>query len=400
MIARFELLRLAGGAIGSQRGRSVLTGLGIAVGIAAVVLLTAIGHGVQVFVMQEFTQFGTRLIAVTPGKTNTMGMSGAVINNIRPLSLDDALALNDLPGIQAVLPVVQGNAAVELGARSRRCLVFGVGTAVPEVWQIRPVLGRFLPAGDARQAGAYAVLGSRLRTELFGTRSPLGERVRIGGETFRVLGVMESKGQMLGFDLDDSVYIPIAKALDMFNRESLMEIDLLYAPGNDPTHVSGRIRERLMQRHGREDFSIISQDQMQQVLGSVLDILTIAVAALGGVSLVVGGVGILTIMTISIQERTSEIGLLRALGATRRQVLVLFLAEALALAGSGGLAGVAIGLGGAWALQAALPQLPVSVSPVYVLLALSTALVIGVAAGILPALRAAAMDPVDALRAE
>jgi putative ABC transport system permease protein len=393
--AKFALQGLVG-----QPMRSGLTALGIAVGIAAVVLLTSLGEGVHRFVLSEFTQFGTNLIGITPGKTTTAGFSGAVISNVRPLSLDDAIALKRLPRVVASVPVVQGNAAVEYGPRSRRTFVFGVGSAVPQVWQMRVAQGRFLPEDDPRVARAFAVLGSKVRTELFGSANPLGRRIRIGSEHYRVLGVMESKGQMLGFDLDDAVFIPAARALSLFNRDSLMEIDLLYAEGSRSSDVARRAREMLIDRHGSEDFTIITQDQMLEVLGSILNILTLAVGALGGISLLVGGVGILTIMTIAVNERKSEIGLLRALGAGRRQILSLFIGEAIVLASLGGLAGLVIGAGGAWLLGRIVPALPTHTSWSYVLLAEGLASLIGLLAGVLPARHAAGLDPIEALRAE
>jgi len=393
-------IHLTGGAIVAQRTRSLLTGLGIAVGIAAVVLLTAIGEGVQRFVLQEFSQFGTNLLAVSPGKTETFGFSGAMVSNVRPLSLDDAQSLQRIPQVQAVVPFVQGNAAVEANGLTRRTMVFGTGPDVPAVWSIKPALGRFLPRDEWRRARPFAVLGAKLRTELFGTRSPLGERIRIGGETYRIIGSMEAKGQMLGFDLDDSVYIPVARAMAMFNRESLMEVDLLYSAEADADAVAERVRQRLSARHGSEDFTITTQDQMLEVLGSVLDILTMAVGALGAISLLVGGIGILTIMTISVRERTAEVGLLRALGASRRQVTWLFLGEAMVLGCAGGAVGLAAGVSGAWAISTLLPGLPLQIAWDYVALALLVSVLIGLLAGVAPALRAAGLDPVEALHDE
>jgi len=395
-----DLFDMAIGAIRAQHRRSLLTGLGIAIGIGAVVLLTAIGEGVQRYVLAEFTQFGTNLIAITPGKTGTFGMSGAVVSNVRPLSLDDAAALAALPMIEAAVPVVQGNAAVEAGGNTRRTTVVGSNADAPAAWQIALAVGRFLPDDDAERSRAFAVLGSKLRVELFGDRSPLGERVRIGGETYRVIGVMESKGQLLGFDLDDTVYIPIGRAMAMFDRQSLMEIDLLYAAGARADTLVRRIEGLLKQRHGREDFTITTQDQMLEVLGSVLDIMTLAVAALGGISLFVGAIGILTMMTIAVQERRVEIGLLRALGASRRQILGLFLGEAMLLSGSGGLVGVLFGVATAWLIDRLVPALPAQPSVTYSLLALMVAIGIGLLAGVLPALRAAQLQPVAALHDE
>lgn len=395
-----DTVRFATSAVTANRLRSTLTALGIAVGIAAVVLLTAIGTGVQRFVLAEFTQFGTNLIAVVPGKSETFGVSTAAIGNVRPLTLDDAAALERVGSVVAVVPVLQGNAEVKGGGRSRRTMVLGVGPEVPDVWRMNVSTGRFLPRDDERSPRPYAVLGSKVREQLFGDRSPLGQRLRVGGDRYRIVGVMESKGQFLGFDLDDAVYVPAAKALELFDRESLMEIDLLYRPGAAVKTVEDAVRRMMMARHGREDFTIITQQQMLDVLGSVLNVLTFAVAALGGISLFVGGVGILTIMTIAVGERTGEIGLLRAIGATRGHILRLFLFESLLLAAVGGAAGLVLGFGLAASLGLAVPALPVQPSIGYVLLAVALALVIGLTAGIAPARHAAAMQPLEALRAE
>jgi len=395
-----DSVKLSLAALFSQRMRSFLTMLGITVGIASVVLLTSLGEGVHRFVLSEFTQFGTNLIGVTPGKATTAGISGAIISNVRPLSMDDAAALKRIPNIIAVAPVVQGNAPVEFGKRSRRTYIFGVGPQAPKVWQIRVAKGRFFTADDPSAARAFAVLGSKVRDELFVSENPLGRRIRIGGERYRVIGVMESKGQMLGFDLDDAVYIPTSRALAIFNRDSLMEIDLLYATGSSADQVAKKIKKLLMARHGAEDFTIITQEQMLDVLGSVLDILTLAVGAVGGISLLVGGVGILTIMTIAVNERTAEIGLLRAIGAGRRQILFLFIGEAVVLSSIGGLAGLIIGAGGAWFLGVVVPALPTHTPWSYVVLAEILAAFIGLLAGVLPAHRAANLDPIEALRAE
>lgn len=395
-----DSIKLALNAINSQRIRSMLTALGIAVGIASVVLLTSLGEGIHKFVLSEFSQFGTNLIAVAPGKASTTGMPGAVISNVRPLSIEDSIALEKLPNIVGVVPFVQGNAPVEYRKRSRRTYVFGVGQGVPDVWKMRVASGRFLPDDDPRAARAFAVLASKVKKELFGNSNPLGRRVRIGGERYRVIGVMESKGQMLGFDLDDAVYIPTSRAMAMFDRESLMEIDLVYTEGIETETIVKKIKQLLMSRHGSEDFTITTQEQMLDVLGSILNVLTLAVGALGGISLLVGGVGILTIMTISVNERTSEIGLLRAIGAGKRQILVLFIGEAVVLSSIGGMAGLFVGAGGAWLLGVSVPALPTHTPWSYVALAEALAAVIGLLAGVMPAIRAANLDPIEALRAE
>ncbi|MBM9606324.1 ABC transporter permease [Desulfopila inferna] len=395
-----DILKISLSSLLDQRLRSFLTLLGIAVGIASVVLLTSIGEGVHRFTLAEFTQFGTNLIGINPGRTTTAGISGALINTVRPLTIADEEALRHLPGVTDTVSVIQGNAAVEFGKRSRRTNVLGVGPSAGRVWQINVAMGRFLPDDDSQGARAFVVLGSKVSAELFRAGSPLGGLVRIGGERYRVIGVMESKGQMLGFDLDDAVYIPTARAMSLFNLDSLMEIDVLYQSGLQSKTMAERIRKMLIMRHGSEDFTITTQDEMLKVLGSVLDILTLAVGGLGAISLLVGGVGIITIMTIAVNERTSEIGLLRAIGADRRQILLLFLGEAVVLAGLGGLAGLLSGAGIAWLLGAFVPALPTHTPWQYALYAELLAAAIGLLAGVLPASHAAGLDPIEALRAE
>ena len=387
-------------ALAGQRLRSFLTILGIAVGIAAVVLLTSLGEGVHRFVLAEFTQFGTNLIGISPGRTSTTGMSGAVISNVRPLSIADARALSRIPRVLAAVPVVQGNAAVEFGSRRRRTYVLGVDADAPTVWRLDVAQGRFLPENETDGARALAVLGSKVSRELFGTSNPLGRRIRIGGERYRAIGVMATKGQMLGFDLDDAVYIPTSRALSMFNRQSLMEIDVLFAAGSNADSIAKRIRTLLISRHGSQDFTIVTQNQMLDVLGSVLGVLTLAVGAIGGISLLVGGVGITTIMTIAVRQRRSEIGLLRALGTGRGWIMGLFAIEATLLGAIGGMAGVIFGSGGAWLLHFLVPQLPTHTPIGYVILAEALAITIGLLSGILPARQAARMNPIEALRAE
>lgn len=392
--------KLAFSSLKFSRLRTYLTALGIAVGIAAVVLLTALGGGAQDYMLGQFTQFGAHIIAVAPGKTSTVGLSGAVISNVRPLTIDDAKSLHQLLNIKTSVPVVQGNSPVERSNRTRWTNILGVNHEVPSTWKMAVGQGRFLPDEAPEQARNFAVIGDKIRQELFPGTNPLGAFIRIEQERFRVIGVMERKGQVLGFDMDDIVYIPIYRAMSLYNRESLMEIDLLYAAGRDEKQIITDIKKRLIERHGTEDFTITSQDDIIGTLGSILSILTAVVAGLGSISLLVGGVGIFTIMSIAVNERTKEIGLLRALGASKRQVTLLFLLEAAVLSGLGGVAGMFAGFGIAWLLHLLIPALPVSISWNYVILAEVIAIVTGMLAGLVPARKAAAMTPVDSLRSE
>ncbi len=395
-----DLLALSFRTVTSHKLRSSLTALGLIIGIAAVIILTSIGRGIHTFVLSEFTQFGTHLVGIHPGKTNTFGISGSTISTVRPLTLADADSLNKRENIIATVPVVQGNARVEAGSKQRRSNVLGVGSGVPLVWKIKVAAGRFLPAGEESNPRAFAVLGDKLATELFATSSPLGQRIRIGSDRYRVIGVMEKKGQMLGFDMDDTLYIPAAKALELFNRESLMEINVLYKSTASIEQLEKTIKNLLIARHGREDFTLVTQNQMLEKMDSILNILTLAVAALGGVSLLVGSVGILTIMTIAVSERISEIGLLRALGAERRTIFQLFLCEALALSAAGGVCGVLLGMFIIQILDMVLPALPVEMAWVYIAVAFIVSLLIGIVAGVAPAMKAARLEPLEALRTE
>jgi putative ABC transport system permease protein len=395
-----DIVKLSFHSLTDQRMRSFLTILGIAVGIASVVLLTSIGEGVQQFTVAEFTQFGTNLIGINPGRSTTLGTSGAIINNVRPLSIADEESLRRIPGVIDTVSLIQGNGPVEYAKRRRRTTILGVGPSATKVWQMRVVKGRFLPADDSRAARSFVVLGSKVKSELFREQNPLGQLVRVAGERYRVIGVMESKGQMLGFDLDDAVYIPTVRAMSLFNQQSLMEIDLLYQSGLQSKTISDRARKLLKNRHGAEDFTITTQEEMLEVLGSVLGILTMAVGGLGAISLVVGGVGIVTIMTIAVNERTPEIGLLRAIGADRDQILWIFIGEAVVLAGIGGITGLLLGAGIAWLLGEFVPALPTHTPWIYAVYAEVLAAGIGLLAGVLPARQAAGLNPVEALRAE
>ena len=387
-------------ALTAHRLRSFLTLLGMAVGIAAVILLTSIGEGLHRFVIAEFTQFGTNVIGISPGKMKTGGANPGLPSSVRPLTLDDARALRRIPNLVGVSPRVSGNAEAEANGRLRRVLVYGATSALVESFNLRVRSGQFLPADDAERARSFVVLGAKLKHELFGADNPLGARVRVGSLSLRVIGVMEARGQFLGVDLDDTAYIPAARALELFNRDSLMEINLSYAEGANAQRIVDAAKAILVARHGREDFTLVTQEDMLRTLSNILDILTLAVAALGSISLLVGDVGIVTIMTIAVAERTSEIGLLVALGARRSTVLRLFLGEAVVLSAAGGLLGLTVGIGLAQAVRLVVPALPVHTPLAFVALAAVLAVGIGLVAGVLPARRASRLDPVEALRAE
>jgi putative ABC transport system permease protein len=369
-----DYVRLGLGALSGHRLRSGLSMLGIAIGIAAVVLLTSIGEGTRRHLAGLFTEFGTNVLQINPGKTETTGMPGVLGGTTHKLTIDDAEALARLPGVELSVPMVSGQARVEGAGRGRSVFIHGTTSEFPEVLRFEIGLGNFLPPGDPHRGSAVAVLGPTLKRELFGEQNALGQFVRIAGFKLRVIGVMAPKGRILGIDIDDAAYVPVQTAMQMFNVDELIEID--------------------------EDFTIFTQTAMLEVFDNVMDVVTTAVGAIGAVSLLVGAIGILTIMWITVSERTHEIGLMRALGATGGQVQGLFLLEAVTLTLLGGLAGAAVGLGVAWVVRIAFPGLPIYTPPLYLVAALVVSALTGLLSGVAPARRAAGLDPVDALRAE
>ena len=395
-----DLLRLALGSVLGHRLRSVLSMVGIAIGIASVILLTSIGEGTRRYMVGQFTQFGTNLIAIHPGKTQTTGLPGVFGGTTRKLTLDDALAVGRVPGVEEVVPVAFGSARMEANDRARSLFVYGVTPNVPKAWKFSVRQGGFWPAGDPQRGAQVAVLGPKAKRELFGETNALGRFVRIGGARFRVIGVMSSKGQFLGFDIDDAAYVPVASALKLFNLPEVNEIDVVYSQAALSERVERDIRRLLAERHGSEDFSVTTQAAMLEVFDNVMNVVTMAVGAIAGISLLVGAIGILTMMWIAVGERTAEIGLARAVGATRGQVHLLFLTEAAALSTAGGTLGVLVGMGLAALLRLAIPGLPVSTPPLFVALAVGVSLATGLLSGLLPARRAAALDPIEALRTE
>lgn len=393
-----DAIRWVVSAVLSQRSRTLLTALGIAIGITSVTLLTAIGEGVQYYVLDSFSQFGARIVAINPGLKKTHGRGG-LLSTVRPLTLQDAASLRLLAGVELVVPVVQGAGVIEYNKRLRSGMILGVGADMSEAWKFEVSRGRFF-TGEIGDTRPVAVLGYTMRKELFADQSPLGQYIRVGGQRFRVIGAIKEKGQMLGKDMDDVVYIPAQRGLQLFNRESLMEVDVVFSNNTSLPVIEKRIIEHLIERHGREDITITSQNDMMESMANILNILKMSVAAIGSISLLVGSVGILAIMTTTVRERTAEIGLLRAIGASKRTILCLFLAEAVALSLLGGVLGVVLLFLITGLLQLILPALPVVFNVLFLGLALFISALIGLLAGVVPAISAAGLDPIQALHEE
>jgi len=398
----FELALFSLRTLVALKLRSALSILGIAIGVGSVILLTSIGEGTRRYVLEQFSQFGTNLLAVNPGKTETSGIPGIFGGSTKPLTIDDSEALTRIPGVTAVVPVAMGSAPVQGGplGLSRAVPVYGVTPEIESVWHFHIRQGSFWRSGDPRRGGSECVLGQKLARELYGEANPLGTFVRIGERRFRVIGMMEAKGSMLGIEIDDVAYVPVATAMQLFNLSDLMELDVAYANAAMAHRVEAAVKDVLQRRHGSEDFTVTTQEAMLEVFGNIMDVVTLSVGAIAGISLLVGAIGILTMMWIAVGERTHEIGLVRAFGGSRRQVRWLFLVEAAGLGAVGGVAGLTGALGLGALLRAAVPGLPLYPPVVYVVAALIVAFATGLAAGVAPANRAASLDPIRALRAE
>ena len=384
----------------SQKMRSFLTSLGIAIGVVCVIFLTGLGQGLQTYIVSQFTQFGSNIIGISPGKTETMGMPLGVFGTVKPLTFEDAKALERLPVIDVAVPVSAGNGEIEYGEKMRRSMVVGTGADYDVIVDATDMLGEYLPHDNPKSPRSLAVLGPKMRDELFGDINPLGEIVRVNSERFRVIGVLPPKGDFLGFDLDDSIYIPMAKFQSMFNLNNFQEIDVVHYERYATEEAVASIKRLIIDRHGSEDVTITTQANMLETMNDIMQWLKFTVAAFGGISLLVGGVGIFTIMTVAVNERTSEIGVLRAVGASQKKIRDVFLLESIFLAILGALLGLSIGFAAVYVSLIFYPDMPIAIAWDYIVYAVLMSLSIGLIAGFLPARAAAQLDPVEALRTD
>lgn len=386
-------------AVNAQKRRTLLTVFGFSVGISAVILLNAIGESLRQYILQEFTQFGSHIVAVMPGKTETFGIGG-LLNTVRPLTLDDTISLKRLPAAKYVVPVVMGTAQIKWYQHGRYTDVAGITAPALNAWQLTIAQGKFLPPDDILTPRSFAVLGVTLKQELFANNNAIGEKIHVGSHSFRIIGVLKEKGEFMGTNLDDMVYIPTAKALRLFNRNSVMEIDIFYNENITTEKFSQQVSKLLISRHNSEDFTLITQDDMLKSLDKILRFVKYAAAGLGVISLLVGAVGIITILTISVTERSQEIGLLRALGFSSAHIRYFFLGEAIIISLSSGVLGYVISMFLLFIAKLFIPTMPIVFEPLALILALAISIIIGALAGWQPASKAAKLEPVLALRAE
>ena len=374
--------------------------LAMAIGVSSVLLLTAVGEGTRRYVNNQFMNLGSHLLIVMPGKLETTGGQPPILSATEvDLTIDDAIALTRSHSIRRVAPLALGSAPISYDQRERTVNVIGSTASLYEVRKLKMSAGRFLPGGDPTRGAAIAVIGDTLKTELFGSSTALGQRIRIDGQKFRVIGVLEAAGAAgVGMDLRDTAIIPVATAQRLFDSPSLFRVMVEADGHNAIPRAEKAIIDILRVRHnGEEDVTVITQDAMLATFNTILGSLTYAVGGIAAISLAVAGILIMNVMLVAVSQRKAEIGLLKAIGSPGSQILRLFLAEATMLALLGTFAGLVLGFSGVWGLAIALPDFPIGVPYWAPIAATGTSLATGVVFCLLPARRAARLDPVLAL---
>lgn len=394
-----DVIIFSASALVRHRIRTLLILIAMSIGVSAIVILTSLGEGARRFVLAEFASLGTHLVIVLPGRTETSG-GGAFFTSETPrdLTLDDTQALTRHAGIRRIAPIMVGQAGVSFGAKEREVPILGSNADLLEVRHWELAQGKFLPTGDLDRATPVCVIGMKVKRELFGAQSALGQWLRIGDRRFRVIGVLASEGRSIGMDVQELVIIPVASAQTLFNSPSLFRI-LVEAKSREFIEpVIDHIDKILTRRHqGEKDVTIITQDAVLATFDRILQALTMTVAGIAAISLAVAGILIMNVMLVSVSQRTAEIGLLKALGAAKSHIISVFLTEAFLLSALGATLGIALGQGASWMLGKAYPDVPFG-APWWALIAsVLIAILTGLLFGALPARRAAKLDPVEAL---
>ena len=395
-----DTLSFASTSLRGARTRTLLMMLAMSIGVAAVVILTALGEGARRYVTGQFSSLGTNLVIVLPGRSETAGVNPGMLlgQTPRDLVVDDAEALLRSPAVRRIAPLAVGAAQASHGARNREVVVAGTNADFLPIRHMDMGQGQFLPQMDINSAMPVCVLGDKIRRELFGAEPAVGAWLRLGDRRFRVIGVLSAQGESMGMNTDDLVIVPVASAHMLFNTQALFRI-LIEAKSREVIEAAKRDAEQiLMQRHsGERDVTVITQDAVLATFDRILRALTLAVAGIAAISLSVAGVLIMNVMLIAVAQRTQEIGLLKALGAPPGEIRRLFFAEAALLSLAASVAGLILGELGSFTIGQVYPALPVAAPWWAVLAAFSTALGTGILFSVMPARRAARLDPVMAL---
>ncbi len=394
-----DIIRFAVRASIGYPTRTLLLLLAMAIGVGSVVVLSTLGDGARNYVIGQFSSLGSNLLIVLPGRSETVGGPPPLLGvTPRDLTLEDATALLRSSNIRYVAPISLGAAPVSRGVLEREVTILG---STPHLFQIRQLQmagGRFLPEGDITRAAPFCVLGFKIKQELFGNNSALGETVRIGDWRFQVVGVLAEKGQSVGMDMADIVIIPVASAQALFNTSSLFRIMIEAINRDAIPRAKDAVIKIIRERHdGEDDVTVISQDAVLTTFDRIFSTLTLTVTGIGAISIAVAGILIMNVMLIAVSQRRAEVGLLKALGAPGNQIIILFLAESAILSIIGAALGLLLAAAGKWGIQQAFPDFPLTVPLWSLLAAVAVSVVTGLVFGVLPAMRAARLDPVLSL---
>ncbi len=342
-----DLVRLAVQSVRRARLRSAMLLLAMGIGVSAVVVLTALGEAARRYVTDEFRSLGTHLVIVFPGRTETTGVQPGLFSGETPrdLTLRDAEALLRIPDVEHVAPLIVGAVPASVRELEREVPVLGSSAALLVVRNWHMSQGQFLPPGELDRDVAVCVIGANVQRELFPGRNPIGEALRIGERRFRVIGVLGSEGRSIGMDIQELVVIPVSSAQALFNSESLFRILIQARTRESMERVRSAVIATLKMRHqGEEDVTVVTQDSVLATFDLIFTALTFALAGIASISLAVAGVLVMNVMLVAVSQRTAEVGLLKAIGATRRQIIAIFLTEAVLLSFVGAAAGVVVGL--------------------------------------------------------
>jgi putative ABC transport system permease protein len=386
-------------AIKTQRLRAGLIILAMSIGVASVNVLTALGESARLYIVNEFEALGTHLVIILPGRTETTGGAPPLFGETpRDLTLEDAEALSRSHHIAAIAPLTIGSAPVSTLGLERETNIFGSTHALRRVRHLSMAQGNFLPNTEVTKAMSVCVIGQTIREQLFANQPALGQWLRVNDRRFRVIGVLASEGESIGVDFDEMVIIPVAQAQALFDTRSLFRILVETQSKEAMLKAVDDIKNIIKARHeGEDDITIITQDSVVNTFDKILTALTLTVSSIAGVSLAVAGVLIMNVMLVTVTQRTAEIGLLKALGATKWQLMGLFLTEAGLLSIAGALLGLLIGQLALIILQSLYPNFPLQLPAWALISSLAVALFTGLVFGLLPARKAARLNPVAAL---
>jgi len=396
----FETLRLALVTLKANKMRSSLTMLGVIIGVMSVILLVSIGSGLKTYITGQLEGLGSNLLMVMPGEFDVNSGSGAMQGAgmmASKLTVNQARELRQGSAIKAVMAYTENNATITYKGKSRITQAAGVSYEYPEIRNQYPVYGSFFTASQEAAAKKVVALGYTVADKLFGQEDPTGKKVTISDNKFTVIGVLEKKGALGGSDMDNQIFIPATTALSTFEMENVMAF-WVQAKDKDQVELAKKQTEEILLKTLKDDeFSVVDTKSLLSMVTQILGTLTLALAGIAAISLIVGGIGIMNIMLVSVTERTKEIGLRKAIGATRKIIMTQFLIESIVLSAGGGIIGILLGTGFSMIIN---QFFPAAVTAWSVLLAFFVSVIIGITFGVLPAARAARLNPIQALRYE